>query len=114
MAQPQVVNGAQQIGENGQALFGEAAPYGFLTIISTMSWGLGYFGMPQVLLKFMAINKPGEITMSRRIANVWVMISLTAAVAIGVIGRVLYPATLLTQSAAENIFIIMSMNFSRP
>ena len=56
IAQPQVVDGVQQIGENGQALFGEAASYGLLTIISTLSWGLGYFGMPQVLLKFMAIK----------------------------------------------------------
>lgn len=114
IAQPEVVNGAQQIGKNGQALFGEAKSYGFLSIISTLSWGLGYFGMPHVLLKFMAINKPGELTMSRRIAVVWVIISLTAAVGIGIIGRILFPTELLTQSEAENIFIIMSMDFFVP
>jgi sodium/proline symporter len=114
IAQPQVVNGLQQIGESGQPLFGKAAGYGFLTIISTLSWGLGYFGMPQVLLKFMAINKSTELTMSRRIAMVWVIISLSAAVGIGIIGRILYPAELLTQSAAESIFIIMSTNFFIP
>ncbi|NLC77231.1 MAG: sodium/proline symporter [Clostridia bacterium] len=114
IAQPQVADGVQQVSEQGQALFAEAASYGFLTIISTLSWGLGYFGMPQVLLKFMAINNPGELTMSRRIAMVWVIISLTAAVGIGIIGRVLYPTELLTQSAAESIFIIMSTNFFVP
>lgn len=114
IAQPQVVDGVQQISANGQALFGEAAGYGFLTIISTLSWGLGYFGMPHVLLKFMAINNPSELTMSRRIAMVWVIISLTAAVGIGIIGRVLYPTELLTQSAAESIFIVMSTNFFVP
>lgn len=114
IAQPQVVDGVQQIGENGLASFGEATNYGLLSIISTLSWGLGYFGMPHVLLKFMAINKPSELTMSRRIAVVWVIISLTAAVGIGIIGRILFPTELLTQSQAENIFIIMSMNFFVP
>lgn len=114
IAQPQTVDGVQQVADNGQALFGEAASYGLLTIISTLSWGLGYFGMPHVLLKFMAIEKPNELTMSRRIAVVWVIISLTAAVGIGIIGRVLYPTELLTQSAAERIFVIMSMNFFVP
>lgn len=114
IAQPQTVDGVQQVAENGQALFGEAASYGLLTIISTLSWGLGYFGMPHVLLKFMAIEKPSELTMSRRIAVVWVIISLTAAVCIGIIGRVLFPTELLTQSAAESIFIIMSTNFFVP
>lgn len=114
IAQPQVVDGVQQVGENGQALFGEASSYGLLTIISTLSWGLGYFGMPHVLLKFMAINKPSEITVSRRIAVVWVIISLTAAVGIGIIGRILFPTELLTQSDAESIFVIMSMNFFVP
>ncbi|NLN07533.1 MAG: sodium/proline symporter [Firmicutes bacterium] len=114
IAQPQVVDGVQQVSAGGQALFGEAARYGLLTIISTMSWGLGYFGMPHILLKFMAIRKSSEITLSRRIATIWVIISLTAAVAIGIIGRVLYPAKLLTQSDAERIFIIMSTDFFVP
>jgi len=114
IAQPTVVDGVQQIGEAGKPLFGEAGKYGFLTIISTMSWGLGYFGMPQVLLKFMAIEKPAELKISRRIAIIWVAISLTAAVAIGIIGRVLFPTAYLTQSTAENIFIKMSRSFFVP
>lgn len=114
IAQPTLVDGVQQIGENGKPLFGEAGRYGLLTIISTLSWGLGYFGMPQVLLKFMAIRKSSELAFSRRIAVVWVVISLTAAVAIGMIGRVLYPDVLLTQSASEKIFIVLSTNFFIP
>lgn len=114
MAQPQTANGVQQVSTNGQALFSEPARYGFLTIISTLSWGLGYFGMPHVLLKFMAIEKPDELTRSRRIATIWVIISLTAAVGIGIIGRILFPTQLLTQSQAENIFVIMSMDFFLP
>lgn len=114
IAQPVLVDGVQQTGGAGKPLFGEAGSYGLLTIISTLSWGLGYFGMPQVLLKFMAIRKTKELTFSRRIATIWCAISLAAAVAIGIIGRVLYPDAFLTQSASESIFILMSTSFFLP
>ena len=102
-------NGVQQV-IDGAPVFGEPAPYGFLKIVSTMSWGLGYFGIPQVLLRFMAIRKVDELKKSRRIATVWVLISLFAAVAIGVMGRVIFPTetSLLTASGAESIFINLS------
>ncbi|HEY8464002.1 MAG TPA: sodium/proline symporter PutP [Bacillota bacterium] len=114
IARPVLEKGVQQTGASGQPLFGPAGSYGFLTIISTLSWGLGYFGMPQVLLKFMAIRKASELTLSRRIATIWCAISLVAAVAIGIIGRALYPEALLTQSTAENIFILMTTKFFFP
>lgn len=113
IAQPQLVNKVQQV-EQGRALFGEAGKYGFLTIISTLSWGLGYFGMPQVLLRFMAIRKSSELTQSRRIATTWCLISLVAAVSVGLIGRSLYPTELLTQGGAESIFIVMSSKLLPP
>lgn len=109
IAQPRLTaDGVQQLDAAGKPLFGAAGNYGLLTVISTMSWGLGYFGMPQVLLRFMAINKSDELKKSRRIAIIWCVISLSAAVSIGLIGRTLYPAVLLTRSDAENIFIVMS------
>lgn len=114
IAQPIIEDGVQKISETGKPMFGEAANYGFLTIISTLSWGLGYFGMPQVLIKFMAIRKSSDLKFSRRIAVTWVAISLTAAVSIGIIGRTIYPDALLTQSAAESIFILMSTNLFVP
>lgn len=97
---------------SGAPLFGEAGSYGLLTIISTLSWGLGYFGVPQVLLRFMAIRKEKELTQSRRIATVWVLISLSSAVFIGLIGRALFPAeeSLATASGAENVFVVLSQN----
>ena len=70
--------------------------------------------MPQVLLLFMAIRSEGELTRSRRIATVWVVISLTIAVLIGAVGRALYPTALLTSSAAENVFILLSTNLLPP
>lgn len=114
IAQPTLVDGVQQLEATGKPLFGAAGKYGFLTVISTLSWGLGYFGMPQVLLKFMAIKKPEQLKLSRRVATVWCAISLTAAVAIGIIGRVLYPDALLTQSSSESVFVLMSMDFFVP
>lgn len=61
-------------------------PYGIIKIVSTLAWGLGYFGMPHILLRFMAIEDPNKIKLSRRIASVWVVISMAIAVLIGVIG----------------------------
>ena len=113
LASPAMAEG-QQIVEAGKPVFGEASSYGFLTVISTMAWGLGYFGMPQVLLRFMAIRKEEELDRSRRIAMIWVVISLAAAVVIGIIGRMVFPTEHLTSSAAENIFITMSTNFLPP
>ena len=79
-----------------------------------MAWGLGYFGMPQVLLRFMAIRDEVELTRSRRIATVWVVISLAVAVFIGIVGRYLYPTALCTASDAENIFIVMATDLMPP
>lgn len=116
IASPSVdANGIQQVA-NGAPVFGAAGSYGFLTIISTLSWGLGYFGMPQVLLRFMAIRKTDELVRARRIATVWVVISLAAAVLIGLMGRAMFPVheTLNTASGAENVFIVLSRHLLPP
>jgi len=105
--------GVQQV-VNGVPQFGAAGTYSFLSIASCMAWGLGYFGMPQVLLRFMAIRSESELTRSRRIATVWVVISLTVAVFIGIVGRALFPTELLTKSSAENIFITLSTSLLPP
>ncbi|MBQ3523866.1 MAG: sodium/proline symporter [Clostridia bacterium] len=61
-------------------------PYNALTIASLLAWGLGYFGMPHILLRFMAIGDKNKLKTSRRIATVWVFISMAIAILIGVIG----------------------------
>ena len=63
-----------------------ANQYGIITIISTLAWGLGYFGMPHILLRFMAIDDPENVKLSRRIDSTWVVISMAAAILIGIIG----------------------------
>ncbi len=65
----------------------ETVSYSTLTIVSTLAWGLGYFGMPHILLRFMAIEDPNKIKTSRRVATIWVVISMAIAVVIGIVGR---------------------------
>lgn len=98
----------EQIVEAGKPVFKAASEYGWLKICSMLAWGLGYFGMPQVLLRFMAIRKEDELKRSRRIAMVWVVISLAVAVFIGIVGRTLYPTVHLSATDAENIFITLA------
>ncbi len=108
MAAPTLDDAGRQIVENGAPVFGAAKDYSLLSVFSMMAWGLGYFGMPQVLLRFMAIRKEEELKISRRIATVWVVISLTVAVFIGIVGRQLYPTAHLSATDAENIFITLA------
>lgn len=62
-----------------------------LLLASALGWGLGYFGQPHILARFMAISSPDEVKKSRVIAMLWVMITLTAAVSVGVIGKAFMP-----------------------
>ncbi|MBE6649593.1 MAG: sodium/proline symporter PutP [Ruminococcaceae bacterium] len=117
IASPETVeiNGADtQVVKDGILSWAKAKDYSILTVCSAMAWGLGYFGMPQVLLRFMAIRKESELKRSRRIATVWVVISLSVAVFIGIVGRHLFPTAHLTASSAESIFITMSESFLPP
>ena len=68
------------------AATGQASSYGGLSIVSTLAWGLGYFGMPHILLRFMAIEDDAKLKTSRRIATVWVVISMFIAILIGIVG----------------------------
>ena len=108
MASPTLSAEGEQLVEAGKPVFGAAAEYGWLKIFSMLAWGLGYFGMPQVLLRFMAIREENELKQSRRIAMVWVVISLAVAVFIGIVGRQLFPTEHLTATSAENIFITLA------
>ncbi|MBQ8177340.1 MAG: sodium/proline symporter PutP [Oscillospiraceae bacterium] len=114
IANPALDENGTQIVEAGKPVFDEASEYGWLRICSMLAWGLGYFGVPQVLLRFMAIRKESELTRSRRIAMIWVTISLAVAVFIGIIGRVIEPTVHLTATDSENIFITLATSFLPP
>ncbi len=99
------------------AATGTAASFGGLSIVSTLAWGLGYFGMPHILLRFMAIEEEKKLNDSRRIATIWVVISMSIAVFIGVIGYSVSAAGkipfLTTSADAETIIIKLSDLMSR-
>ncbi len=87
----------------------EAGSYTPLMIVSTLAWGLGYFGMPHVLIHFMAVNDESKLTFSRRIGSIWCVISLGVAVIIGVVGFSMAKAGLIAMpgsaSEAENMIV---------
>ncbi|MDY5021102.1 MAG: sodium/proline symporter [Blautia sp.] len=86
-----------------------ALPYGPLTIISTLAWGLGYFGMPHILLRFMAIEDAAKLKLSRRVASIWVVISMAVAVGIGIIGNAMSKGGVLAAlEDPETILIAIS------
>lgn len=79
------------------------------TIVSGLAWAYGYFGQPHILPRFMAIAKPEEIPKARRIAMVWVIITLTGAIFVGLVGQVLFPdPAALVGFDAEKVFIFMA------
>ena len=108
IATPVLDASGNQVVEDGAPLFGEAGAYGLITIISGLAWGLGYFGVPQVLIRFMSVRHSSEIKKSRIIAMIWLVVSLSSAVCIGLIGRAVIPTEFLTQASAESVFIVLS------
>lgn len=78
-------------------------PYTFVEILSQLAWGLGYCGMPHVLVRFMAIKSEKEVKKSSIIAISWCFLSLAAACLIGIIGRAYLAPKVLTDT--ESVFI---------
>ena len=74
-------------------------------IVSGLGWGLGYFGMPHILVRFMSIEKPSMIKKSATVAIVWVVLSLGATCLIAYFGRMLLAEELLTVGAQKTVFI---------
>ena len=74
-------------------------------IISGLGWGLGYFGMPHILVRFMSIEKPSMIKKSATVAIIWVVLSLGATCLIAYFGRMLLAEELLTVGAQKTVFI---------
>lgn len=96
---------------------GASTAYNPLTIASALAWGLGYFGMPHILLRFMGIEDENKLKLSRRIASVWVVISMAVAIFIGIIGYSMSKAgaidVLSGSSEAETLIIKAAMLLSK-
>ena len=116
-----VAGGVSAVVENAQSLpgyltmhttydpvSGTEQPYPIISIVSMIAWGLGYFGMPHILLRFMAIEDEEKLKLSRRVETGWVVISLAVAVLIGIIGLAMTAAGELIPlegSASETIIV---------
>ena len=93
-----------------------STPYSFLTIVSTIAWGLGYFGMPHILLRFMAIKDEKKLVLSRRIATIWVFIAMGITIFIGLVGLGMTKAGelgFLSGSSSETIIVEIAGLISR-
>jgi sodium/proline symporter len=93
-------------GDGGQAL-------GTIGILSLLAWGLGYAGQPHILARFMAVKSVAHLTVARRVAMVWVVVVLVAAVIVGLTGRLVLPQP-LTGTDTEKVFIAMSTSLLHP
>ncbi len=82
------------------------AAYSPKEILSQLAWGLGYCGMPHILVRFMAVKNEKELKKSSVIAIIWVAISLIFACVIGIVGRA-YIVPVLENSATETVFVEM-------
>ena len=84
-----------------------------LEIVSLMAWGIGYFGQPHILVRFMAVKSTAEIPQATRIAMTWVILSLAAAVAVGMVGTVYLNETLVGTDS-EKVFLLMTNQLFPP
>ncbi|MDU9375893.1 High-affinity proline transporter PutP [Methanocorpusculaceae archaeon Sp1] len=78
------------------------------TIVSGLAWGFGYFGQPHILPRFMAIENPEEVPKARMAAMVWVILSLSAAIFVGLIGQLMFPDPAALGGNPEQVFIQMT------
>ncbi len=74
-------------------------------IASGLAWGLGYFGMPHILVRFMSIEKPSMVKKSAIVAIIWVVLALAAVIVIAVMGRIMIGEELLVNDAQSMVFI---------
>jgi sodium/proline symporter len=84
---------------------GDGKAIGAVGIISLLAWGLGYFGQPHILARFMALREPKQMQRAMTIALVWVVVCLTAAVGVGMLGAAYLDLSLAGQGEAEHVFI---------
>ena len=90
----------------------DTLPMALCMIVSSMAWGLGYFGQPHILVRFMSIKSVGKIKRSMTIAIVWVLLSLGGAVFVGFIGIAMYEN--LSGGEQEKVFIYMIRDLFNP
>ncbi|WP_076408782.1 sodium/proline symporter PutP [Shewanella sp. UCD-KL12] len=100
-SQPETQNGLDNIDPAMLSMFSESTT--FIGLISLLAWGLGYFGQPHILSRFMAIESAKDIPLSRRIAMSWMLVALVGALATGIAGSLYFANNPLENP--ETVFI---------
>jgi len=85
-----------------------------LGLISSMAWGLGYFGQPHIIVRFMAIRSVKDVPVARRIGMSWMIVSMIGALATGFVGMAYVAKTGVQVDDAETIFILLSQLLFHP
>src|SRR5690606_34492715 len=101
----------RDIDPNMLSLFGGTSA---LAIISAAAWGLGYFGQPHIIVRFMAIRSVKDIPTARFIGLAWMGISLLGAIAVGLIGRAFAESNGMAVADPETIFILLGETLFHP
>jgi sodium/proline symporter len=98
------------------SLTGGAALTGgtILAIVSALAWGLGYFGQPHIIVRFMALRSPREAKSARRIGMTWMVLSLVGAVFSGIVGVAYMAQRGIDLSNAETVVLVMSQTLLHP
>lgn len=86
----------------------DGTPLSPMVLISNLAWGLGYFGMPHIIIRYMAIKEPRMIKTSRRIATGWIVLALAGAVMVGIVGRVYLGDVFTDAAGAQTVFLVMA------
>lgn len=83
-------------------------------IVSGLAWGLGYFGMPHILVRFMSIKKPSMVKKSAVVAIVWVVLALAAVIVIALFGRIVIGEELLLAENQNMVFVTLARKYFHP
>lgn len=98
----------QTIGDIDEALLDPLTGQSLIGIVSLFAWGLGYFGQPHIIVRFMAIEKLQDIKKARRIGISWMLFTVVGAMATGLFGLAYYTQRGLEIGNPENVFINLS------
>ena len=101
------ISAAMDAREISLNIFRYAKVLSFPVIISGLGWGLGYFGQPHIIVRFMSIDSADELWKSRIVAMIWVIISLLGAIAVGVTGIGVFLNVSEMGGDAEKVFIFL-------
>ena len=105
---------AMSIREVNPKLLNFVSGASFLGILSAVAWGLGYFGQPHIIVRFMAINSVKELKSARRIGIGWMLLSLIGAVATALIGIAYYQQNNSKIVDPETVFIVLGQIVFHP